>query len=405
MHALTCSRISRLIQAEDSVSSRNRARTFAQGDGGHAVPITSGLSPQNGIARTRDDTCYDIVGNYNGANPLTITHKSNWKWAASGRVATWWDTFGFVRTQDVYNHQSIPGGSPSDNTALAMGLARTNPNKSSIDLPVFVLELGELPLMVKEWGRVLLKKPHRIASGKDLRTLPRSVARKYIEWTFGLDLFIKDVATLLDVQGQVDRKVKTLKRLGDPLATSSSAKVWSGRSESAITNQYATTLYQEHRRVYYRNVTHFECWVSTKWKPAIPLPTSDAELRQRALRLAYGLDISVSTLWEAMPWSWLIDWFSDVGDVLKANRNSIPVTHGGSCIMRQSISNTEVDHFDLPVTGDTLSLVHPPYMRADKTRTVMGDAAPRLELNLPFLSGKQLSILSALAVLKSSNFR
>jgi hypothetical protein len=402
---LACTRISRPIRAEYSVSSRNRSRTLSEGSGGNAVPIASGLSPQNGVARTRADTCADVVGNRNAANPLTITHKSNWKWAATGRVATWWDTFQFVRTQDVYNHQSMPGGSPSDNTALAMGLARTNPNKSSIDVPVFVLELGDLPRMVRDWGRVLLKKPHKIASGKDLRTLPRSVSQKYIEWTFGLDLLIRDVATLLDVQGQVDRKVKTLKRLGDPLATSSSAKVWSGRTSSAVTSQYATTLFQEHRMVHYRNVTDFECWVSTKWKPAIPLPTSDHELRQRAFRLVYGLDISISTLWEAMPWSWLIDWFSDVGDVLAANRNSIPVTHGGSCIMRQSISHTEVDHLELPVVGDTLSLIHPPYMRVDKTRTVMGDAAPRLELNLPFLSGKQLSILSALAVLKGSNFR
>lgn len=42
------------------------------------------------------------------------------------------------------------------------------------------------------------------------------------------------------------------------------------------------------------------------------LPPTRAELR---LRL-YGLIANESLLWEATPWSWLIDWFTNVGDII-----------------------------------------------------------------------------------------
>jgi hypothetical protein len=298
----------------------------------------------------------------------------------------------------------MPGGSPSDNAALAMGLARTNPNRPEVDLPVFLFELADIPNMLRRWGQEIMRTPFRIGGAKDLRFLPRQSARRYIEYQFGILPFLRDLAKILDFQGTVDKKVAALKKLGNPLATSSSATVWSAFAQSGPWNDYATTLYQEHRQVTSMYRTDWKAWVSTKWKSQIPLPAPGSyDERQLARRLAFGEDISFSTLWEAMPWSWLIDWFSNIGDIAMAHRNTIPVTHGGSCVMRMATSKSVITGYILPVSGDTISVNMPPFLYQTKSRGVMGDAAPLPEFNLPFLSGEQLSILSALAVLKRSN--
>lgn len=49
---------------------------------------------------------------------------------------------------------------------------------------------------------------------------------------------------------------------------------------------------------------------------------------------------------------------------------------------------------------DTCTVEVGPFVVQTKERTVMGDASPTLEFSLPFLSGKQLSVLTALTILQ-----
>lgn len=57
-------------------------------------------------------------------------------------------------------------------------------------------------------------------------------------------------------------------------------------------------------------------WFTAKFKYYIPPKSLSSVIwNRRAVASMFGGTITPSVLWEATPWSWLIDWFSNAGDV------------------------------------------------------------------------------------------
>jgi hypothetical protein len=388
--------------------SRLRSRTLF-GQRGEAISL-AGLAKQFGGTPTLQQWCSDQIGNYPNANPLTIEHRNNVLYYVSGIRWGWWDTreycntalgTGFDYPTFVANSTPPTSTPPTDQQAFAEGLSKTNINTPAVDAPVFFNELRELPRMVMEAGRTLMSRPRHMTAF-DLRRLPRQVATKNIEYWFGIAPFLSDLGKLLDFQAQVNKKIQAIDRLGSPNRQVRSATVWKDTSYATPgALSYVTNLYQEQRRAVHQGLTTRRKWVSTHWEPNVPLPTLDFEKRQLAVRLAYGLDISLSTLWEGMPWLWLIDWFSNVGDLVNLSRNTIPVKYGNSCLMTHLECTGRILQTIPSHPNDTIVLRLPPYHYRLSNRVVFGSAAPQVEFNLPFLDGRQASILGSLAVLKS----
>jgi hypothetical protein len=348
------------------------------------------------------EECIDVTGNFPNPNPLVLKQVNNLIWTVSGVDYGWWRHEDYAvpwpGTVPYFEPASKP--EPSDNSVLSSALSMTNPNTPKVDVPVFAAEIGDIPKLIKSLGDTILYLSNPSKWGvRDVRHLPRNSAKKYIEYQFGIEPLVRDVWDMLNFQALVDKKLRTLKNLGSVTNQRSSATVWSDVVTSGPWQNYATSMYQEHRLVYTMWHTTRKVWGSTIWKPSVPLPETDAEQRALAFRLAFGFGhLSFATFWEAMPWSWLFDWFGNVGDLLNLQRNEIPVTHGGSCVMRQTTAHRTFKSFSPTLLGDTCTLKIPTYNRSEKTRVVMGDASPYLEFSLPFLDGKQLSILSALLV-------
>lgn len=59
-------------------------------------------------------------------------------------------------------------------------------------------------------------------------------------------------------------------------------------------------------------------WFSARFRYNIPMADiASGEWKREATRNLFGLKVTPSVLWELMPWSWLIDWFFNVGNVLE----------------------------------------------------------------------------------------
>lgn len=383
---------------------RSRSFTVISAPAATAVYLANGATDTSGNIN-RFKQCIDVIDGTRNPHPLSISGYDLWNYSLMGYSRP--DSVGNFRWK--YNgysslgqqsHLSPNTGEPSDNTSLSTMLARTNPNKPVTDLPLFLFELKDIPHLLRSWSddiksaRSFLRKP-----AVDVRNIPRRLGEKNLEWQFGVAPFIGDLVKIIKFQQSVEQKLNQLRNLQDGGSLGGKAVVWTDVATSAYIGPfYCTGLYQEINTIRFKLETTREKWGTCVWIPTVQLPPkTDQENMLLATRLAYGLDISFNTLWNAMPWSWLVDWFSNMGDIFSLYRNTVPVRHDGSCIMLQTVTRAIAWE---QVSGDgPIGLVGNSNPRAtNKTRIVAGSATPLPEFNLPFLNGKQLSILASLAV-------
>jgi hypothetical protein len=359
-------------------------------------------------AQSMSSRCIDVVDGTRNAHPLTITHSHNVLFTINGYSGP------VVSFRWQYNGRPFTGLSgfspasqpvPSDNTALLKGLIRSDPNRASVDLPVFLFELRELPRLLQDWADQIWRLKDRIAggfAGTPWWELPRALASKNLEYQFGVLPFLQDLAKTMKWRDLVAKRMKQLDRLRVKGSVGGYVDVWDDSVIAKSLNAYLTPLYQESNKVNIIFETSRKLWVTTTWKSDRDLSQyfAGSDQEHLAWRLVNGTDISFATLWEAMPWSWLIDWFSNIGDLLQQTRNIVPVHHQGSCVMRHTQSRVRaVEH----IAGPGIFTVSLPRAQLDeKTRVPWGSSAPLPEFNLPFLNGKQLSILGSLAVTRRS---
>nr|UJQ85480.1 MAG: putative maturation protein [Leviviridae sp.] len=385
------------------MTSRDRSRTVVVAEAGAATWTGVGTANGSYPARTMTERCIDVIDGTRNPHPLTITRNTNLGWRLYGvsRPTGGWIYNGISTT--VVGVSSPPSTSePSDNTTLSSTLARSNPNRQRVDVPVFLFELKDIPGLLKSWAHDI-KYAKRWLRGTnklipDIRDLPRWIAEKNLEWQFGVQPFYSDMAKILGFQQSVEKKLNQLRKLQLGGSAGGIAVVWDDVVKSTVKTGYVTGLYSESNTYAYFLETTRKKWGACRWIPTVSTPPrTDTELQALALRLTFGLDISFSTLWEAMPWSWLIDWFSNVGDLMSLSRNTVPVRHDGSCVMLQ----TDVKIVDWRHTGGPgvfSAEVNRYPVAQSKSRKLVGSAVPIPEFNLPFLNGKQLSILGSLAV-------
>lgn len=397
-----------------TLPTRNRSRSKTVQGGTSTWNGVGGLSPSPSSS-VFAETCFDVVGNPDGANPFICTKTTQMAWICHGRSAP-------SNSSWNYNgrfHGAFPGSlnapsttQPSNNDSLALALARTNPNKPNVDLPVFAYELREIPRQIKTWGDRLIalfpeearrqrrRRPWRDVDESALEPL-KAAAQGFLEWTFGWDLLIRDVSTMMQFVNLTEKRFWEFKRMQrGARGLGRSTVVWNDSSaQEGPWTTYATALYSEANTIKFSWETIRNKWVSTMWRPTVDLKhMTDRELLDRANRAVFGLELSTATLWEAMPWSWLIDWFSNVGDILQNSRNSLPVETSGSCVMLHSRKQLKQFAFvGGPAWATAVASFTPaPWAVIDRKERTPMVGLPLPELRMPFLNGKQLSILGAI---------
>jgi hypothetical protein len=137
--------------------------------------------------------------------------------------------------------------------------------------------------------------------------------------------------------------------------------------------------------------------------PDSELPNlSDDEIGKLARRLETGFTSfgALETAWELLPWSWFVDWFSNVGEILAATNNTVGCTWGRIAIMRL----TRVSYkYDFDPTGSDVWPVFSGWYNQHTTckeRFVGIPVIPVPLPRLPIIDGRKFSILLSLAALR-----
>lgn len=276
-----------------------------------------------------------------------------------------------------FPHLSV-SGTKTNVQAATEAVARSNPSRPYVDVPVALLELGDVTQLIRDSGRSLIRR----AAGAN------------IKYQFGIAPLASDIAKLLRFHEQVDRRVRQIERLSGPRGFRRTMEIDAGSNTGTAIKSFQS-VYASVSNVCYAE-TAVAVRAHTRWRAASGMSQyrSPASMRALARRALLGLTVDFSTLWEAMPWSWLIDWGSNIGTYLKANRNIVPATLTEVSVMRHTRTNWWTYSWG-PSNG--LSMTPFQFTRESKVR-VLSHASPTA--HLPFLSGRQVGILASLAVLR-----
>jgi hypothetical protein len=353
---------SQLEQASMGNKSTTRRWTIRFGieqlDGLQAIHSSYGdLQPSSTAVASRTDTFFGgELPNWKaiiraGGNATTIANGV--RFYVNGGLSTFDSrTFGYVNGDDnnplnarrsrVVGPNSIPFGSvPSDTDALAaINDARTKFAKSvegALTLfsgGVFLGELREALHMIRHPAVGLRRGigdylKNLLNNSRRLRKMPRprrqrAIQQTYLEYVFGWSPFIND---LEDASQYLQRKQDQLYQELAPVRGL-------GRSEwidSDIANLYGSGFgIVRYRR---RN----RCIVTAVLAGAISSRASNPKLLDSS-SLGVSLRSFVPTLWELLPWSFVADYFSNVGEVLTGWSNqSTHLAWGRDTVIKESL--------------------------------------------------------------------
>lgn len=278
----------------------------------------------------------------------------------------------FIRNglgSSIFSHATV-SGRPTNAMLAAELLAKTNPSRPVVDLPLAIYELREIPELLRKEGGNLIQK----------------MASLNLKYQFGIKPLVNDLMSLLSFSDEVAKRQKELDELYKS-GLRRKRKLWNG---SAITSTDITTNSIDRHIIHTISQvsTMTNIWGFTTWTPN-SIQMMKADRRALARKAVLGLTVDFSLAWNAIPWSWLIDWCSNVGDVLIANRNLVGAVHGPVQIM-ETIKTTA------DTTSPQAECSPGAWTKVTKTRRTVVNVP--ISAQLPILNLRQLSILGSIGV-------
>lgn len=327
------------------------------------------------------------------------------KWIQTGSTLTgrYGDRYGWDNMPSAWsrtnvnatNHLSLPALN-LQNLATET-LKRTNPSRSSVEGLVSLFELRELPGMVRESWQLSTLRLFKHVPKRVWRNLSR-VAKLNLMVQFGILPLISDAQKLMIFQKYVDQRIDELTRLRErglkrtiDLTRDSATSTFDAAIESTGVSMTGIPVTKTTTRTVRGHA---------RWRLISELPLkTDSQIRAEAIRIVSGSKLDFVTMYEAMPWSWLIDYFVNLGDFVQAYRNSLGVVPSNPRIMTHL--ETVTRHLQWRYTHQNGRQVILSRYHCTSSSKRRQSIAAGLTAQETFLTGRQLSILGSLSVLKA----
>jgi hypothetical protein len=302
------------------------------------------------------------------------------------------------------------------------GYAKTRPGNPVASVAQFLVELRELPKIPFKSviGKIPIQGLPRVLFGalKDFRNL----GSEYLNVQFGWKPFVSDVRKMFHLWHTIDKQMAQLIRengkgirrratildeksttlLSSTFHSGKLVNVGGGAGTGGGTTAHSVTR-EDSTRI----------WFVGKYQYYIPdVGSSLWDARARAV--LFGALPTPEVMYQLMPWSWLIDWFANVGDIISnATPNAVDnltVTYGyvmrhtktvwtasAECISPEYAPGGLIPEYLVPALGYTFRTF---LKKEEKARS--GDGNPfGLGFKAGALTSHQLGILAALGISRS----
>jgi hypothetical protein len=224
---------------------------------------------------------------------------------------------------------------------------------------------------------------------------PREAANQHLGIQFGWLPLVDDVHSLLNVGQYINRRKDELHRLysGAGLKRRLHLGKWTADTQSLKLVESASQL-QINTRLH--SITHVDRWGTVRWKPSVTPGhhPSDVEILKLARQVALGMTTEATMLgaWDLIPWTWLINWFTNVKSFASQYSNTVPASSESANVM----THTQTQEFYKVIS------ITSGYTGGGGSRTIESKSryvgSATLDAHIPFLNGSRLSILGSLFV-------
>lgn len=344
-------------------------------------------SPTPAAAYTsRYETCVDDLdpsAPYDEPHNLDLS-----RWDVSPVLATGhpYGGWGYVHAPiALSNYNAILPSTVTWDYWFTKAIANYNPNVPALDLPLFLFEFKDFPHMLKHAGEFLS------AGVKASNYLATITSDAVLAWNFGWKPLISDLTTLVSLGHLIDARLRQLRAmerrkkvrrfLGRGKSSYPGADVYIG--VGASNGNYHTRIDEE-----------YEVWFVSKPYLYDPHPGRAPDLWEQCSQIL-GLEVSYSTMWNMIPWSWLIDYFWNIGTFLEAHRGNVRWAMGKTFVMYHETRKRVMDIQDLSARNPSYTYTGGIVKVESKKRQYRHNPSPRLAME-PFLTPGHMANLGAL---------
>lgn len=202
-------------------------------------------------------------------------------------------------------------------------IAKTNPFRYEVSVPVMTLELIE--------GATLL--------GSLRNTVLANVGSAWLTKVYTIDAMKSDIRKLANITSAIESRIREFNSLVQKGGLRrKKVKLWkaatTGSEQTATIWSQASTTFSGRAKPSFKT----KIWGSIRWLPKRDSPVDLTKLANAndAMRIILDLQTpDASTIWEAIPFSFVADYFSNIGDVLQALENTDLVIPTDICLMRE----------------------------------------------------------------------
>lgn len=286
----------------------------------------------------------------------------------------------------------------------SIGFAKARPGNPVAGAGQWLAELRDLPSLP---GRQLAKLARF-----------RSLGSEYLNVEFGWKPFVSDLQKMYETYRKLNQHLGQLVR--DNGRAIRRRRSLGGSTSTEVTNSatFGTlgaftptpTQIGTYGRSYYTvtRTVRDNIWFVGSFRYYVPDIGSDQWTR-RATRALFGLNPTPELLWNVLPWSWLVDWFSNVGSVV-SNLSSNAVDN---CVANYAyVMHESEETYDYVAVGEIMPFANDYYRWEQKrisshgrktfhTKSRFAASPYGFGVKWDSLSAYQTGILAALGISRS----
>jgi hypothetical protein len=250
-------------------------------------------------------------------------------------------------------------------------------------------DLVDIPKLLKNAGDLF-------KSGRRGRLKLRDAANTHLSAQFGWIPLVEDVTNLLQVHKHILDRTAEIDRLFS--STGLKRRIRLGRWAFADASAPYVESYPILSAQILQSVkTTVERWGTVRWRPRgtfLGYHPSHADVLRTAAQIVSGItsQATFAGAWDLLPWTFLIDWGTNVKDYVISNSNTIPADPSSVNVMTRTETTFQPR---LLFITQSYTWEPGPYSVTSKERYV---GAGAIDAHIPYLDMGRLSILSALFV-------